>query len=315
MEEYEFKQLVGKLEAKSSGDGNYTCKCVVHNDKTPSLSIKLLNGKLLVKCFAGCEGVDIINEFKKLGYITGTTASKNNPQTANNKPRFCGGLSEIDRIARAKSIWVESEEQSGTITAYLRYRGISDISGENIPKTLRYNKKHNAIVGMLINLLSKEFTAVELIYINENGKARKDKQGLNKRTIGVAKGTVFPVKKPVDKIILVEGIEDALATHYSLLLDEKLNEYCVCATCGTSGLKGFTPPSSIKEVIIFSDNDSAGRTASSKLVERLKHNYPNIIIKTTYSLSCKDANELYANSTLSQVEKDTLDVFAGGTIS
>lgn len=40
--------------------GQYTTLCPGHNDRNRSLSVKQADGKLLVKCFAGCETADIL---------------------------------------------------------------------------------------------------------------------------------------------------------------------------------------------------------------------------------------------------------------
>jgi len=45
---------------KAGKDGEYKALCPGHNDHGPSLSAKEINGKILVKCFAGCKLVDIL---------------------------------------------------------------------------------------------------------------------------------------------------------------------------------------------------------------------------------------------------------------
>lgn len=57
------------LNGKRSGDG-FMVLCPAHNDKNPSLSIKMAsNGKLLWKCFAGCSQEEVKNELKSLGFL------------------------------------------------------------------------------------------------------------------------------------------------------------------------------------------------------------------------------------------------------
>lgn len=45
---------------KRAQDGQYSALCPGHPDKAPSLSIKMADDKILVKCFAGCELADIL---------------------------------------------------------------------------------------------------------------------------------------------------------------------------------------------------------------------------------------------------------------
>ncbi len=40
--------------------GQYTALCPGHDDRNRSLSVKQADGKLLVKCFAGCDTADIL---------------------------------------------------------------------------------------------------------------------------------------------------------------------------------------------------------------------------------------------------------------
>ncbi len=46
---------------KPTGKDQWLALCCGHNDREPSLSIKLAEGKILIKCFAGCELMDILN--------------------------------------------------------------------------------------------------------------------------------------------------------------------------------------------------------------------------------------------------------------
>ncbi len=52
-------QIAEALGGKKSGAG-WACKCLSHEDDHASLSISELNGKILVKCHAGCEQDEVI---------------------------------------------------------------------------------------------------------------------------------------------------------------------------------------------------------------------------------------------------------------
>ena len=45
---------------KKARDGQYLALCPGHHDTKPSLSIKEADGKILARCFAGCEFTDIL---------------------------------------------------------------------------------------------------------------------------------------------------------------------------------------------------------------------------------------------------------------
>ena len=40
---------------RSRGNGRYTAKCPAHADRSPSLSIREVGPRILLRCFAGCE--------------------------------------------------------------------------------------------------------------------------------------------------------------------------------------------------------------------------------------------------------------------
>ncbi len=46
---------------RETGQGKYVARCPAHEDKSPSLAIKeCSDGKVLLKCFAGCETEDVL---------------------------------------------------------------------------------------------------------------------------------------------------------------------------------------------------------------------------------------------------------------
>jgi len=55
--------FISELEkVKHTGNGKWLACCPAHNDKNPSLAIKLTeDGKILIHCFAGCEVNDIVS--------------------------------------------------------------------------------------------------------------------------------------------------------------------------------------------------------------------------------------------------------------
>lgn len=57
----ELPEFLSKLSGvKSNGDG-YTAHCPAHEDKRNSLSVAENDGRLLIKCFAGCETKDVVS--------------------------------------------------------------------------------------------------------------------------------------------------------------------------------------------------------------------------------------------------------------
>ena len=55
---YDFLALLRGV--KQARDGQYLALCPGHHDTEPSLSVREADGKVLLKCFAGCEPTDIL---------------------------------------------------------------------------------------------------------------------------------------------------------------------------------------------------------------------------------------------------------------
>jgi len=55
------------LGGAREGSSGWMACCPAHDDNTPSLSLKVQNGKLLVRCHAGCTQDSVVNELQKRG--------------------------------------------------------------------------------------------------------------------------------------------------------------------------------------------------------------------------------------------------------
>jgi len=54
--------LLSRLDnVKPNGSGKWLACCPAHPDKSPSLAIKEIDGKILIHCFAGCPVTDIVS--------------------------------------------------------------------------------------------------------------------------------------------------------------------------------------------------------------------------------------------------------------
>lgn len=53
--------LLSRLEkVQSIGNGRYKALCPAHDDRSPSLAIKIDGDRLLLHCFSGCETADVL---------------------------------------------------------------------------------------------------------------------------------------------------------------------------------------------------------------------------------------------------------------
>jgi hypothetical protein len=76
-------------KVKKTGPGKWIARCPAHEDKGPSLSIKDDGGKVIMKCFAGCEVADIIGA---VGVEWEELFPPNDGTWRSDEKRFSGGL-------------------------------------------------------------------------------------------------------------------------------------------------------------------------------------------------------------------------------
>jgi hypothetical protein len=60
MSESAYSRLIAALEDHGCHVQGTMAQCPAHGDRVPSLSVTEVDGKVLVRCFAGCETTDIL---------------------------------------------------------------------------------------------------------------------------------------------------------------------------------------------------------------------------------------------------------------
>jgi len=99
---------------KKTGDSKWLACCPAHDDKSPSLAIKLTDDRILIHCFAGCDFSDIVSALG-LELSDLMPKSKRHSRPNNKRPRF--NKSELfDRIVEESAILIVAIRQvfSGT---------------------------------------------------------------------------------------------------------------------------------------------------------------------------------------------------------
>ena len=72
---------------KKTGDSKWLACCPAHDDKTPSLAIKLADERILIHCFAGCDVSAIVSTLGlKLSDLM--PESKRHSRPDNKRPKF-----------------------------------------------------------------------------------------------------------------------------------------------------------------------------------------------------------------------------------
>lgn len=177
---------------------------------------------------------------------------------------------DATRREKALSLGRRSKPLPGTqADQYLReHRGIAL---EQWPDDLRFlencynftaQASYPALLAAIRNLAG-EIIAVHCTFLNPITCDKISGDGIKAKLIfgGCKGGAVkFPGSHP-ERLVLAEGVEDALTLHQAL-------PHPVWATLGTSGLRSVMLPDTAQDILIAADRDVAGLAAAQQAAER-----------------------------------------------
>ena len=238
--------VVGALGGSWSG---YTamCRCPVHADVTPSLSLRQGNSDILVHCFAGCDPSDVLRALSTI--ITGTQY-----------PFPDGPTRPFNSTAIAQNLWSQGQEIKNTWgEAYCHHRGINQKHDD-----LRYHprcpkgRKPNTVFepALLVGVRERgEIKAVQRIFLRLGGEGYR-----SKLMIGNPQAASWQGRRPGKVLALAEGFESAARF-------AELHGIPAWSSLGAERLDLVRLPDRIEELIIAEDNDDEGRRASTKAAE------------------------------------------------
>ncbi len=217
------------------------CLCPAHaNTKSPALSISDgYDGRLLLRCHAGCDFLSILDALKGLGLIEGT--SHYTPPTF--KEMEVNRLKELDKAkkqeARALECWNMGNPIHGApAEIYLRSRGITSPIGE----CLRFHDScwhpsGKQLPAMVALVEGAERLAIHRTYLRADGMSKAAIEPA-KAMLGSVAGGAVRLSDGADKLIVCEGIETGL----SLLSGLVRGSVSVWAALSTSGMKSLSLP-------------------------------------------------------------------------
>jgi putative DNA primase/helicase len=254
------------LGGRNAGSG-WMARCPAHDDRTPSLSLRdTKNGKVLVRCHAGCAQDEVIATLKASGLwaLSGPRLTKIPHPITQGAER---DQDASNRIEVALSIWQRAKPSNGTLVErYLRSRGL------RLPATtaLRFNAALRHTSGdcwpAMIALVTRGDDAAPLaihrtfLALDGAGKASVEPQ---KMMLGPCRGGVVRLAEPGDVLLVGEGIETCLAAMQE-------TGHAAWAALSTSGLRALHLPREIRDVIVLADGDDPGEAAARDCAMRWK---------------------------------------------
>ncbi len=265
------------LKGRRNGTGWLVCcPCPNHGkgrgDRSPSLSVA--NGddhRLLLRCFAGCDFVDILDELKRRGLVDGTTRSV--PASNRFTPtlhRFAEHCADVGAL----TIWQTTvEAQETVVDEYLNRRGIY-----LRPPKLRCRLDQRSMVAG-VQAPEGKVIAIQQTWLTSVGVKAQGKR-LTTGNLGAGAVRLGAVARSMG---LAEGVESALSAM-------QLTGMTVWASLGASRLHSVELPAEVEEVHVFVDNDEPGRTAAKRAADVHTSNGRRVYLRSPPD-ECGDWND------------------------
>jgi len=255
------------LGGRRVGRGWIAC-CPAHHDRRPSLSIhEANNGKVLVRCHAGCEQERVIAVLRSRGLWAENDPRPSKPDAPCASASRQWGLDDAKRSKGALAIWNAARPADGALVeTYLTSRGLC----LPVTPTIRFRTglKHPtggtwpAMVALVTRGPDDAPLAIHRTFLARDGrsKAPVDPQ---KMMWGPCRGGAVRLA-PADNVLMVgEGIETCLAAMQA-------TGHPVWAALSTSGLLALDLPPDVRDVIVLADGDAAGDAAARGAALRWK---------------------------------------------
>jgi hypothetical protein len=239
----------------------WMARCPAHDDRAPSLSIAdARDGKVLVRCHAGCDQQDVIAALRARGVWD---ADERRPIRFSRKPdRMPPPKTDTDstrRMGAALALWRASHPAEGTpVETYLRSRGLTI----PIPPSISFHNglKHPsggiwpAMVALVTHGADGSPIGIHRTFLAADGSAKAPVQP-PKMMLGPCRGGAVRLANPQDVLMVGEGIETCLAAMQA-------SGRPAWSALSTSGLRALDLPHEVRDVIVLADGDDPGEAAA-----------------------------------------------------
>lgn len=243
-------RIVKKLGGAWRSSGGM-CHCPAHDDRTPSLSVRVGDRSLLFKCFAGCTGLEVLRAIRRL-----------NLDVPVDEEAVVQPLRERDIVLaeRARIIWREAGPMIGTpAEAYLAARGITRPS-----PALRFHPRTPLGKGRMASFRpamiaavhdDTGLVAVQRIFLDRDHPSLAPDLAKAKLDLGRPLTGAVRLCRAGACLGLAEGVETAQSAAMLLGIP-------VWATLGNERLARIAIPTGVDHLVLLPDNDPGGRRAA-----------------------------------------------------
>lgn len=244
------------------------CRCPAHDDRRPSLSVRIGHSSLLFKCFAGCSGAEVASALRRLKLEI----------PVGRAPIDLGPRARMSTAAPALKIWNEAHpltERYGG--AYFSARGISHRS-----PALRFHPRTALGSGRAVGFRpaviaavreGSALVAIQRLFLDASlARLATDLENA-KRTLGRPLSGAVQLHPAAACLGLAEGIETAESAAVLLGIP-------VWASLGNERLAHVAIPDRVTRLILLPDDDAGGRLGVRRAHQA--HRRPGRVIETLW---------------------------------
>jgi putative DNA primase/helicase len=280
------REVTASLGGRWHGSYGTAC-CPSHPDRSPSLSIcSGADGRLLIRCFAGCEFTAIRDALADRGLWPEHSSSM--PPAELKQARRVEARHDRAQTHRAIELWREAVPARGTIVErYLLSRNLLQPEVVELrfhPSCPRgTNERLPAMLGLFRDVAGDEPCGLHRTFLKPDGSGKAE--GTAKMMLGRSRGAAIklsPDGEVARGLGIVEGIENAIA-----VLGKGWAP--VWATGSAGGIACFPPLNGIESLTIFADADRAGEAAARQCAQRWREAGKDVAIEVPYSGDWNDA--------------------------
>jgi putative DNA primase/helicase len=257
-----FAETIAKALLGHKSGGSWMARCPAHDDRKPSLSIRDGDdGKVLLRCHAGCEQHQVIAALRARGIWStyGTIAR------ARSRATSAPDSSDVKRTETALGIWEAAAAAVGTmVETYLRARGIVI----QLPAALRFHPaiKHPcgqlwpAMIALVTGGTNGAPMAIHRTFLARDGQGKAPVDP-TKMMLGPCRGGAVRLGPIGDRLMIAEGIETALSVMQA-------TGRAAWVALSTSGLRTLELPVEVRDVVVLADGDEPGEAAARNAAHR-----------------------------------------------
>jgi putative DNA primase/helicase len=258
----EIAEVLG--DASPEGRG-FRCRCPVHGGRSLAVGDGC-QGRLLLKCWAGCDPREILAELRRRGLRNGDAGISAPPDLAAiERRRNAEARNRQRRISLARDIIASSLPATATVVErYLQTR-VPGIEG--VPPMIRYlpmddpYARHRSggcrpVMVAVVEHVEHGIVGAHRTWLAVDGSAKASLEPVRISTGPIRGGAVW-LTAAAETLMVGEGVETCLAAMTATAIP-------AWAALSTSGLVTLVLPPIVRTVIILADNDAndAGERAA-----------------------------------------------------